>query len=375
MQFKQMFEENGPPGTSRKEILLDFCLKAVMEASEFFLGNTLNEMNLHRALADENIKKLQAQLDEVKGEHRDKLDSLEGKLRKGEIEKAELAAKEQSTREHLQQVQNDKQQAEQELQGRLQAQKKDYERQLEEKEARVAAADDARKEFQRQQVNSESEFDKQKALFEQKIEFLEKALEDSQRREKDISVELKNCKKDFLNQNKEQTSQLEKQIKDQQKLVDELKETNYEHETKISDLEIQLEEQKNKFGDELAAKTKELKKGKDSEGDLAKRYEQLSRKYETDCLQLKDASEATMKLNKEKITELEQHLNEKEETFDMARQQWAKDEAVLKQKLEFAQFQLEEEKKKYQESKASHEAMLKSLHSSSRESVVCREEA
>jgi hypothetical protein len=32
---------------------------------------------------------------------------------------------------------------------------------------------------------------------------LEKALEDSSKREKEISVELKNCKKDFLNQNKE----------------------------------------------------------------------------------------------------------------------------------------------------------------------------
>jgi|TARA_B110000305_G_C19289967_1_gene563678 chromosome segregation ATPase len=77
-------------------------------------------------------------------------------------------------------------------------------------------------------VASESEFDKQKALFEQKIEFLEKALEDSNKREKEITVELKNCKKDFLNQNKEQTSVLEKQIKDMNKIMEELKETNYE---------------------------------------------------------------------------------------------------------------------------------------------------
>lgn len=71
-----------------------------------------------------------------------------------------MAAKEQSTREHLQQVQNDKQQVEQDLQNRLASQKKEYERQLEEKDARVSQADEARKEFQRQQVNSESEFDK-----------------------------------------------------------------------------------------------------------------------------------------------------------------------------------------------------------------------
>lgn len=120
-------------------------------------------------------------------------------MRKGEIEKAELAAKEQSTREHLQQVQNDKQQVEQDLQNRLQSQKRDFERQLEEKDARVAQADDARKEFQRQSLSAESEFDKQKALFQQKIEHLEQALEASQKREKDISVELKNCRKDFLN--------------------------------------------------------------------------------------------------------------------------------------------------------------------------------
>ena len=58
MQLKSIFEEEGPPGSNRREILLDFCLKAVMEASEFFIGNTMNEINLTRALAEENIKKL-----------------------------------------------------------------------------------------------------------------------------------------------------------------------------------------------------------------------------------------------------------------------------------------------------------------------------
>lgn len=63
--------------------------------------------------------------------------------------------------------------------------------------------EDQKKEIQRTQVSAESEYDKQKALLDQKIEFLEKALEDSNRREKEISTELKNSKKEFLNQNKE----------------------------------------------------------------------------------------------------------------------------------------------------------------------------
>ena len=57
-QFKQIFEESGPPGSARKEILLDFCIKAVMESAEFFMANVGNELNLQRAMAEETIRKL-----------------------------------------------------------------------------------------------------------------------------------------------------------------------------------------------------------------------------------------------------------------------------------------------------------------------------
>lgn len=57
-QFKQIFDESGPPGPNRREILLDFCLKAVMESSEFFMGNIHNELNLQRAIMEDTVRKL-----------------------------------------------------------------------------------------------------------------------------------------------------------------------------------------------------------------------------------------------------------------------------------------------------------------------------
>ena len=81
--------------------------------------------------------------------------------------------------------------------------KKDFERQIDELNQKVTNTDEQKKEIQRQQVASESEFDKQRALLDQKIEFLEKAVEDSSKREKELSTELKNSKRDFLNQNRE----------------------------------------------------------------------------------------------------------------------------------------------------------------------------
>lgn len=48
-----------------------------MEAAEFFLSNTMNDMNLQRALAEENIKKLQQQIDEYKNENKNRIEHLE----------------------------------------------------------------------------------------------------------------------------------------------------------------------------------------------------------------------------------------------------------------------------------------------------------
>lgn len=93
-QFKQIFDESGPPGTNRKEIMLDFCMKAVMESAEFFLNNVSNEMNLQRQIAEETIRKLQQEVAEIKNEQKERIENLENKYRKSEIEKAEISAKE-----------------------------------------------------------------------------------------------------------------------------------------------------------------------------------------------------------------------------------------------------------------------------------------
>lgn len=103
-QFKQIFDESGPPGTNRKENLLDFCMKAIMESSEFFLGNLHNEMNLQKAIMEDTVRKLQEEIKELKTDQKQRIESLETKVRKAEIEKAEFSAKEQSTREALHQV-------------------------------------------------------------------------------------------------------------------------------------------------------------------------------------------------------------------------------------------------------------------------------
>lgn len=58
-------------------------------------------------------------------------------------------------------------------------------------------------------MSAESEFDKQKALLEQKLEFTEKSLEEAYKKEKELSNELKNVKRDHFSNNKDISSKFE----------------------------------------------------------------------------------------------------------------------------------------------------------------------
>jgi hypothetical protein len=58
-------------------------------------------------------------------------------------------------------------------------------------------------------MSAESEYDKQKALLEQKLEFYEKSLEEAQKKEKELSSEVKNQKREHFSSIKEIQQKLE----------------------------------------------------------------------------------------------------------------------------------------------------------------------
>lgn len=86
---------------------------------------------------------------------------------------------------------------ESQLNNKLATIQKDSQRKIDEMQTKLNGAEDKMKEVNRSQVSAESEFDKQKALLSQSVEFLEKAMEESKAREKELSLELKNVKKDL----------------------------------------------------------------------------------------------------------------------------------------------------------------------------------
>lgn len=177
--FQQYFIDNGPPGPNRFIVLYEFCYKSLAEASEFFFRSITNELLLQKQIAEDALKKLQSEIKDMKDESRKKIDFFENKLRGIETEKAETSANEQAMREKLSQILKEKSQLETEMNEKVDTMKREMARHGEESKNKIYQSEESAKEIQRQQMSAQSEYDKQKALLEQKLEFMEKQLEES----------------------------------------------------------------------------------------------------------------------------------------------------------------------------------------------------
>ena len=198
-----------PPGPHRRQTLSDFCLKALAEASEYLVRTLANELSLQRTMAEETLHKLHAEIKEQKEENRTRIDFFETKLRNLETERAEALAKEQTLRESLAQLTKEREHLESEMTEKLETLRRESARQIEECKNKIASQEEQHKETYRSRMAAESEFDKQKALLEQKLEFLERQLQESQSKEKELSSEVKNQKRDHFNSVKDLQGKLE----------------------------------------------------------------------------------------------------------------------------------------------------------------------
>lgn len=161
-------------------------------------------------------------------------ESFEGKIRMVETERAELAAREQTLKESVAGLAKEKDALERELRNKMEQDARDAARMMEELKSKMQSAEESSKEFQRRTIASESEFDKQKALLMQKIEFHEKTIEDLQRKDKEYSAELKNQKKEHTSAVKETSQRYEKQLKTLQEKLDALHEQYLEKEAELT---------------------------------------------------------------------------------------------------------------------------------------------
>jgi chromosome segregation ATPase len=365
--FMKFTLEHGPQGPHRREIVQEFCISKFSAVSDRFVKILANELEIHQQITSEKIIKLESELRENKEEILKDRDEWQRRLTTAESDRTELSIKESSLREQLQGLKMERDRVEKELRDSLKSIRSDSMQQVEDATSKVWQFEDRMKEMERSLFQKESEFQEQKLLYDQKIQFLETNLEETRKKEKEYLNELKNQKRDHTSAVKDLHSRHESQIKNYQTRVEMEAEKVNELERRVEELETLLDREKSNkeeselnlksLLDEASRKFDQMKQQSDrKENEFKKKLADLSRENENVVSKLKS-----------RLDETEKKLKFNEENFKSGQANYEKDNAILIQKLEFTEQQFEELKQQLDEERRRHENMMRAFHSVSNE--------
>lgn len=373
-EIEAAFMDRGPCGPNREAICKNYVINALTDGAAYFLRTTENELKLQTTLGKEAQEKLEARVLELKSDLNQCKDDYEGKMRSSENEKAQLIAKEQAMRESLADVKKEKESAEQEWKARLQTEKAESHRLVEEYKGRMVSSEENAKESQRRMMATESESDKQKALLEQKVEFLEKSIETSKQKEKDYQTEIKNQKKELTSSLKESNSKYEEKINELNKKLDDAQDEITEKDNKISELEQKNYVSNSTISEKdielknLRSIAAEIEKLKEENENLKQDLEENQKTFNSELQEERDS----LKLQCEELKlELSRKINE----FSTENNKMEKEFTIQQQKYEFLETQLRESQEKLEENRKTHESMLKAVQNRETEKEGVIEEA
>lgn len=127
---------------------------------------------------------LEEQIQTIKREAASEQNSLRERLNELERDKSDLHFKEEHLQKELKRVLLEKSRFEDQTKEEFSQQKEQMQRELELLKGKFIAAEESAREAERKTFLLQSEFEKEKALFQQKIQYYEKSLEDLTKKEK-----------------------------------------------------------------------------------------------------------------------------------------------------------------------------------------------
>lgn len=360
-EFQQAFLDNGPPGPNRKSIMLEFCLRALVEGCDFFIQNLSNEVELTSKLNEESVSKLEKYQQELKTELTSTKEIMEQKLRAVESDKAHIAAREQTMRDQMVELKKDKEELEKEFRGRMEQEKQEAHRLVEEYKSKSHSVEEESKDMQRRVMQSESEFDKQKALLDLKIDHLEQTVDSLKKKESSQSDEIKSQKKELLSSLKDNSSKYENQVKELNEKVETLTENLQEKESDYSELEQQFKFDSDKWTDKERQLTSDLNLAQTELSGLKQSNSDLSMELDTLVSSKTSAMEDELDQLRIDTAELTEQLKEKSRDYDNLENRREKEVLIIEQKLEFAEKQIEEVKNQKAEDQKTYQQMIQAI--------------
>jgi chromosome segregation ATPase len=174
---------------------------------------------------------------------------METKLKETTLAKAETDAALELLKEQYAAIKAQKEQEEQSAHLSLKELKDQLQKRIEEHRKDKDEFDDKIQAMNRKNIKVESEFEKERALFEQKVMFLEKSLEEKSSTEKEYLSNWNNQKSELSSEIRSVCQKYEAELKENRLLLEEEKEKSTELEAQLQELRSTLDEKSNAWAE------------------------------------------------------------------------------------------------------------------------------
>jgi hypothetical protein len=365
-EFKNLevkINENFAKFEFRIELFNDFKSKVLNFAGDFFMNQMKNEVKIIQQENIQVIEKLNQDIIELKSNHEKELNKKSLSLDLFKTETSELKDSLNKLKENLAVLEKEKTITEKNLSEKMERIKEDYERKIKEINLKNIQQEDKVKEFERRAITIQAESEKEKALYEQKIDQMTKQIEDFNKRDKESGVELKSQLKEQQIALREALQKYEKIVKIFQGEVEALKEKIIDLDSSNSDREHKLEFEKNRadeFEKKLILEKTELTEKINL---LKKTLENEKNKHINDFKNKDQDYLSKEQMLKIKLEEIEIKNKTLDDTCKNQISKLEREYAILKQNNEFLEIQAKELTNQMEEQRKNHENVIAALES------------
>jgi Guanylate-binding protein, N-terminal domain/Guanylate-binding protein, C-terminal domain len=359
--LQQYFKEHGPKGPEREKLMLEYCQNKIIDAADIFIKQLYSEIDIIETTTAEKIKVLETDANLFKDEIvKEKLE-LTKKINANESQTKELIAKDNALLDQFNALKLLKEKVELELRNNIKKIKEDTSAEVKKANEKVWEYEEKVKNAERDISQKVSEFNQSYALMEQKLNFLERASEDLKKKEKELISENKSLAKTHASALKDLQSRLETQIRTLQTQLNQEIDSKASIERELEEKEKELQQTKNSTDDKI----KYLQNRLEESSNHLKTITQTFDKKEKDLISKlaeyeKTHDDSILKITK-KLEETEKKHKKTEEMLKIESNSLQKENAILRQKVEFLDTQCNDCKTQLDDERKQHSLMLLSL--------------
>lgn len=366
IEFKGLeykLNEEFPLFEIKAELFNKFKSKVLAFASDFFQNKMLHEVEMIKQENQQVINKLDSEIKDAKVNYESELTKKNFALEQLKQENQFLKEDINKLKENLALLEKEKDIQIKNISDKNERVREEYERKINDIYAKLSTQEEKGKEIERKAITVSAEAEKERALYEQKIEQLSKQLEDYTKREKESGTELKSQLKEQTIAFREASAKYEMQVKGQRAELDSLKE-------KVIDLESQIQDKDSKLEFEHLRNDEMQNKINSEKNETNEKFLVIKNKLEAEKHQLlqelkQKADDANTKENllKIKLEENELKFKVSEESLKTQANKLERELAILKQNNEFLEIQNKDLLNQMEEQKKAHEKIIATLES------------